>query len=512
MRRLRPVVGLVAALACAAPAAAAPGDVDRSFGGDGRVAVPAVGSFAARGVAVDPVDRIVVGGYRCDDSEDGTCLEGGDTSFRVARLTPDGGMDPEFGVGGIVTTPVGEGRSQAFDVVVLDDGRIVAAGVAKAGGRDVFALARYAPNGALDPSFGAGGIALLPVGSSYSSIGDVERGPQGTLLIAGQAVDPGGAPRMAIARVTAGGALDPGFGTGGAVLGGPGRYGYGLGLAVLPNGRVLATGIAGDSPALETFRFGELATTAQGAVVGAVEQRVGTTYSFANALSALPAGGVLAAGAGFLADGHQAAAVLRVDPRGRFRSRLIPAGDGAVANDVRADPAGGAWLIGQAAHGGDYTFLTARLDGEGRAQRVVEVGWPDYPVARATAGALQRSGRLVTVGIGCAGGYKAECEGGTPVLLVARQLGGGFTPAVRVPRSITRARLRRGLRVRVRLSRPQRVVVRLEARGRLLRRVRSARARRRFAWRLRADVRRGPLRLTVRAGNESVTRTVRLRG
>ncbi len=504
-------LSLVLAAVLAAPAQAAPGDLDPSFGSDGRVAVPALGSFTPRAVAIDRADRIVVAGYRCDGNEDGTCLDGGDTSFRVARLTPDGGLDPEFGDGGIVTTTVGSGRSQALDVLVQADGRIVAAGVARRGGRDVFALVRYTVGGAVDPSFGSNGIALLSAGSSYAQAGDIEPGPAGTLLLAGQAVDAAGVPRIAVARVTAAGELDATFGTGGVTLGGPGGYGYGLALAVLPGGRPIAAGIAGDSADGATFRFAELATTPTGALIGAAEHRVGAASSFANALTALPGGGFLAAGAGFLPNGLQTLAVLRSEPRGRIRSRLIAAGDGAVANDVRADPAGGAWLIGQVGHGGGYAFLTARLDGDGRAQRLVEIGWPAYPVARATAGALQHSGKLVTAGIGCAGGVRATCDGGSAVLLLARQRGGGFSPRVTVARATTSAGLRRGLMVRVRLDRPERVVIRLAAHGRLLRRVVSASPRRTFAARLRARASRGPLRVTVRAGRERVTRTVELR-
>lgn len=512
MRRLCHLVGLLAALALPSAAPAAPGDLDPSFGGDGRVAVASVGSFAARAVAIDRADRIVVAGYRCDASDDGTCLDGGDTSFRVARLTRDGGLDPEFGDKGVVTTPVGEGRSQALDVLVQRDGRVVAAGVGRLDGRDVLALARYRADGALDPGFGRNGVALLPAGSGYAQAGDVEPGPGGSLLVAGQALDTAGTARIAIARVTASGSLDPGFGTGGVTLGGASGYGYGLGLGVLPGGRPIAAGIAGDSADQATFRFAEMTTTRTGAIAGTAEQRVGAASSFANALAPLPGGGFLAAGAGFLADGRQAMAVVRADERGGIRSRLIRAGDGAVANDVRTDPAGGAWLVGQVARGGGYGFITVRLGANGAPRRVVEAGWLDYPIARATAGALQSSGRLVTVGIGCAGGALSTCEGGTPVLLVTRHLGNRIAPSVRVARVVTRARLRRGLTVRVRLNRPARVVIRLAARGRLLRQVRSARPHRRFAARLRARARRGPLRVTVRAGNASVTRTVRLRG
>src|ERR1700712_1236106 len=109
---------LAAALAVfamvAAPAAASPGDLDSSFSNDGRVStLTSPDTFVARAVAVQPDGRIVVAGYSCDT---GTCGPTGDSSFRLLRYTADGGLDTDFGDGGMVTTPIGGGRSQAYDV------------------------------------------------------------------------------------------------------------------------------------------------------------------------------------------------------------------------------------------------------------------------------------------------------------------------------------------------------------------------------------------------------------
>src|SRR5919199_6172786 len=130
----RAIAAALAALALvAAPAAAAPGDLDPSFSGDGRVStLSSPDTFVARAVAVQPDGRIVVAGYSCDT---GTCGPTGDSSFRLVRYTADGGLDTDFGQGGMVTTAIGAGRSQAFDVVVRPDGDIVAGGGAGAGAR-----------------------------------------------------------------------------------------------------------------------------------------------------------------------------------------------------------------------------------------------------------------------------------------------------------------------------------------------------------------------------------------
>src|SRR5437879_13071313 len=69
-----------------------------------------------------------------------------------------GDLDPEFGVGGKVVTPIGSYDSIAA-IAIQTDGAIIAAGSAllPVGGYQV-ALARYLTNGDLDPSFGFGGI------------------------------------------------------------------------------------------------------------------------------------------------------------------------------------------------------------------------------------------------------------------------------------------------------------------------------------------------------------------
>ncbi len=538
------MVALALAVVLTQPAGAAPGDLDPSFGGDGKLALPAAGAFVARAVAIDDRSRIVVAGYLCEPvpGGDGTCLAGGNASFRLARLTRDGGLDPEFGANGFVTTPLGDGRSQAYDVVADPQGRLVAAGVARIGDRDVFALARYHSNGALDTSFGDGGTALVPAGASYASLGDVELGPGGTLLASGQAVDGLGNPRMVVARFTGAGELDTSFGTSG-VTAAPPPFGYALALAVTRAGQALVAGVAGSSPDARNYRFGAQRLTVSGLPDGAfdgdgyLERSLGRSSSFATAAAALPGGALIAAGAATVADGRQAMAVMRTHADGSPDSRfgnggtsLVALGEGAVANDLVLDRAGRALVTGQAARGGGYQFAVVRLGVRGRPEAgfgdggATSVAWGAYPVARATAAALQGRDRLVIVGLGCNGGSSSRCEGGTPVLLVARLDAGEPVPAVSVPSRVTRRMLRRGMPVNVRLASRARCEAWLIGRRRgsarrvTLAHIRSRDARATFSWRLRASrralrrTRSGELRLAIRAGGARVTRTITLAG
>src|SRR5215831_15822206 len=74
------------------------------------------------------------------------------------RCTPSAGaLDPTFGSGGIVNSgPSG----QAFAVALQTDGKIVVAGPPASGG-SAGTVARYTPTGALDASFGHGGSVAV---------------------------------------------------------------------------------------------------------------------------------------------------------------------------------------------------------------------------------------------------------------------------------------------------------------------------------------------------------------
>jgi uncharacterized delta-60 repeat protein len=114
------------------------GRLDPSFGQRGTVST----KFRFNGVAIEPDGKIVAVG-------------GASAKFGLARYTADGRLDPSFGDAGIVRTRFSSGISEADGVVVQPDGKIVAAG----GGAGYFVLARYTPDGELDPTFGHGGKA-----------------------------------------------------------------------------------------------------------------------------------------------------------------------------------------------------------------------------------------------------------------------------------------------------------------------------------------------------------------
>lgn len=227
----------------------ADGALDNGFGSDGIVATDFAGHDDQARAVVRQGDKVVVAG---------AAVVGSERMFALARYLPDGTLDPAFGQDGKVVTrfPAG-GGSEAFAVVIQDvDGvdKIVAAG--RSG--DDFALARYQPDGTLDPGFGVGGLTttdfrlVTEVETKHDRISALVVDPDGGLVAAGAT---GTSPQgrgddFALARYTADGALDTGFGNGGKVatdFGGDDDEAAGLVVVPLPVGgwRIVAAGGAG---------------------------------------------------------------------------------------------------------------------------------------------------------------------------------------------------------------------------------------------------------------------------
>ncbi len=198
------------------------GTIDPTFGTAGIVNTPnlRVGDPFVNGpnsAAVQSDDKIVVAGT-------GGAL--GTESVGLVRYLPDGGLDPTFGSGGMVSTAISPTQPlRGAGVVVQPDGKLVVAGTAEDSSNgpfdtvDVgFAVLRYLSDGTLDATFGSGGIAVVsfamtPVEGEGTALALQS---DGKIVVAGD--DNGG---IALIRLNANGSLDAGFGTGGKVSGPP---------------------------------------------------------------------------------------------------------------------------------------------------------------------------------------------------------------------------------------------------------------------------------------------------
>jgi uncharacterized delta-60 repeat protein len=133
-----------------------------------------------------------------------------------------GSLDPTFGSGGIVITNFGvnENNFQFVDAALAPNGDIVVAGtvsMAADGVANSNDIIRYLPSGALDPSFGTGGIETLSAPYFASTSGVLSVQSNGQILILTQ-VEVNGTLEVALERLNTNGQLDPTFGSAGIVI------------------------------------------------------------------------------------------------------------------------------------------------------------------------------------------------------------------------------------------------------------------------------------------------------
>jgi uncharacterized delta-60 repeat protein len=140
------------------------GKLDTTFGGgDGRLRVHFGPADGAMGVAIESDDQIIVSGYTSPK------MQG--PRIALARLQTNGKPDPTFGGGdGEVRTKLGD-TSFGRDVAIDAAGRIVVIGDSSTGNTEQFAVLRYEPTGALDPTFGGDGKVRTTVGIAGGAYG-----------------------------------------------------------------------------------------------------------------------------------------------------------------------------------------------------------------------------------------------------------------------------------------------------------------------------------------------------
>src|SRR5947208_3314162 len=100
---------------------------------------------------------------------------------QMARAT-DGDLDPTFGTGGRVVTDFNNSTDWLSRIAVQPDGKIVAIGDTHPSHRG--ALARYNPDGTLDPTFGDGG-KVITVATVRESVAGLLILPDGKIMVSG---------------------------------------------------------------------------------------------------------------------------------------------------------------------------------------------------------------------------------------------------------------------------------------------------------------------------------------
>ena len=166
---------------------------------------------------------------------------GGQSNFALARYLPDGTLDPTFGTGGMVTTALSVANDFARAVAVLPDGKLLVAGNAVVGGSIQLALARYLADGTPDISFGTGGFRTYDLGSGDDVCEDMAIAPDGKIVLAG--ANAGATDDFAVLRCLADGTPDTGFGVNGVITSSFGSSTDVLNAVVVqPDGKIVVGG------------------------------------------------------------------------------------------------------------------------------------------------------------------------------------------------------------------------------------------------------------------------------
>ena len=353
------------------------GSPDPSFGTGGKVTAPA-GADYAQAIALQPDGKLLVGGSR------------GLSPF-IARVEPGGLLDQSFGTGGVVMPFSGE-QGEVTGLAVLSDGRIVAGGsrLSCCGTHDDFQVIRLNASGSTDTSFGpaSNGRALADFQSgSFDNAFGLAMQADGRIVLAGS-TQVGSQPYdFAVARFTAGGTLDPSFGTGGVVTTDRGAGEQGRAVGITPGGQII---VAGQSTGDSASDFMIAAYTTEGVLDagfgtgGAVTTDFQSTDDKALAVAVGPNGKITAGGYTF---GFQRLGLARYFS-GSFgptaTSPGAPTSVAAAAGDARASVS---WVAPVSDGGSDITgyMVTAAPGGATASAAATETSATVTGLANGTA-------------------------------------------------------------------------------------------------------------------------------
>ncbi len=243
------------------------GAPDTAFGTNGTVLMPRAEEdfFYVLDAALQADGKILV----CGSAVIATNTPAGEPF--VARFLTNGAPDTTFGVNGLKLFALGL-AGNAEGMAVQADGRIVLA----IGGYDptftqsYFAALRLLTNGAPDAAFDGDGYAETTFpGNEQQVPNDVAAQPDGKILLTGF-ITVGGTNQIALARFNADGTLDTNFGTGGRVITSLSlTNAYGHSLALQPDGGIVVGGAA-------AFGFDDYLLAARYTTNGAPDTNFGT--------------------------------------------------------------------------------------------------------------------------------------------------------------------------------------------------------------------------------------------
>ncbi len=268
------------------------GSPDPSFSGDGLNKTSIGGSDVLRALALQPDGKILAAATR---------LLNANYDIALVRYLPNGAFDSDFGTFfGVTNFDLGSDSDIVYDMVLLPDGKIVLAGAKGAADNGDFFLIRFTSDGIVDSTFGDNGIVLTDFAGKGDFAYSLQLQSDGKLVAAGKFTDLANYDNnFGVARYLPDGTLDPDFGTGGKqALKIVGIQETANDLAILPDGKIVLAGRTNPLPDV-TFAMArlnadgspDLTFADSGALILDFDQ-----FIFANALAVQPDGKYLIGG------------------------------------------------------------------------------------------------------------------------------------------------------------------------------------------------------------------------
>jgi uncharacterized delta-60 repeat protein len=216
----------IALLAFPAWSHAADGDPDLTFGG-GILHPPAT---------TDPDDPALVA-FRQDGRILLCSIESPTRHIFLSRFEASGQIDDTFGDEGVVDTGISMGLGLPVRMAIKSDSLIIVAG--HRDGAQKLSVLQFDASGALDTGFGVQGVVLVNVNTGVETGFDIAITGRNNILLAGVDIS---RHEAFVVRITAAGAVDTAFGSGGiAYAGVPGDLGTNVAVDTDTNGVLLAS-------------------------------------------------------------------------------------------------------------------------------------------------------------------------------------------------------------------------------------------------------------------------------
>jgi uncharacterized delta-60 repeat protein len=220
------------------------GALDTTFSGDGKAFTNFGGAETGEDIAIQPNGKLVVTGT--------SCLTGswpdGDCDVAIARYNQNGTLDLTFSTDGKLTTDFGNSTNGTWSgVAIRADGKIVVAGHMHNGANFDFAVYRYTANGEPDTTFSGDGMVNINFPSGPEDLATDLVLQSGKIVLGGVSCDvvgpwPWENCDFAVLRLNPNGTLDTTFSGDGRQIVNFGAMDLPDGMALQSDGKILMAG------------------------------------------------------------------------------------------------------------------------------------------------------------------------------------------------------------------------------------------------------------------------------